>query len=96
VPIPAEFWALSEELHAEIGDGPFICEQHDKHVPCRQCMREETAAVSDWKTTLAEHPVVQAMGYDARDIAVNDDLCPPFQEQPSFYTPWTEDEADCE
>lgn len=30
---------LSDELG--LGDGPFICERHDRHEPCRPCLWEE-------------------------------------------------------
>lgn len=34
-----ELQRFSDELG--LGDGPFICEKHDRHEPCRPCLREE-------------------------------------------------------
>jgi hypothetical protein len=55
---------------------------------------------SDWKTQLAEHPVVASIGwkYDAREFANNPCLCPEFIEPPETappVLPWDDDEPDC-
>ena len=55
--------------------------------------------MNDWKTALAAHPVVQAIGwkYDAAELATNPGLCPEFVEPPALpELPWDDAEDDCE